>query len=79
LAISAPTPSRQVAYAEEIRIFLALAVRPPLSLSGPDRRSAITFLIGFVSTSYWQTIPRVSRGGGAYTVARENLGTLSRA
>jgi amino acid transporter len=33
-------------------------------------------LIAIVSTSYWQTIHAYPAGGGAYTVAKENLGTL---
>lgn len=76
LAIFCSDAISSVAYGpEEIRIFLALAGTAALSLSVPVA-IAITFLIGVVSTSYWQTIHAYPSGGGAYTVARENLGTL---
>jgi amino acid transporter len=76
LAIFCSDAISSVAYGpEEIRIFLALAGTAALSLSVPIA-IAITFLIGVVSTSYWQTIHAYPGGGGAYTVARENLGTL---
>src|SRR5512136_595616 len=76
LAIFCSDAISSVAYGpEEIRIFLALAGTAALSLSVPIA-AAITFLIAVVSTSYWQTIHAYPGGGGAYTVARENLGTL---
>jgi len=76
LAIFCSDAISSVAYGpEEIRIFLALAGTAALSLSVPIAL-AITFLIGIVSTSYWQTIHAYPGGGGAYTVARENLGIL---
>jgi amino acid transporter len=37
---------------------------------------AIVGLLILLSTSYWQTISAYPNGGGAYTVTRENLGTL---
>ena len=76
LAIFCSDALSSVAYGpEEIRIFLALAGAAALSLSIPIAL-AITILIAIVSTSYWQTIHAYPSGGGAYTVARENLGTL---
>lgn len=36
---------------------------------------AICILIGILGASYWQTIEAYPNGGGAFTVARENLGT----
>jgi len=76
LAIFCSDALSSVAYGpEEIRIFLALAGAAALSLSVPIAL-AITILIAVVSTSYWQTIHAYPAGGGAYTVARENLGTL---
>jgi len=76
LAIFCSDAISSVAYGpEEVRIFLALAGTAALSLSVPVA-VAITLLIGVVSTSYWQTIHAYPSGGGAYTVARENLGTL---
>jgi len=76
LAIFCSDALSSVAYGpEEIRIFLALAGTAALSLSVPIAL-AITALIAVVSTSYWQTIQAYPGGGGAYTVARENLGTM---
>ncbi|MFB3818809.1 MAG: APC family permease [Candidatus Methylomirabilales bacterium] len=76
LAIFCSDAISSVAYGpEEIRIFLALAGTAALSLSLPIA-AAIAILIGVVSTSYWQTIHAYPGGGGAYTVARENLGTM---
>ena len=76
LAIFCSDAISSVAYGpEEIRIFLALAGTASLSLSVPIAL-AITGLIAVVSTSYWQTIHAYPSGGGAYTVAKENLGKL---
>jgi amino acid transporter len=76
LAIFCSDALSSVAYGpEEIRIFLALAGTAALSLTVPIAL-AITMLIAVVSTSYWQTIHAYPAGGGAYTVAKENLGTL---
>jgi amino acid transporter len=76
LAIFCSDALSSVAYGpEEIRIFLALAGTAALSFSVPIA-VAITALIAVVSTSYWQTIQAYPGGGGAYTVARENLGTM---
>ena len=76
LAIFCSDALSSVAYGpEEIRIFLALAGTAALSLTLPIAL-AITMLIAVVSTSYWQTIHAYPAGGGAYTVAKENLGTL---
>ncbi|HSC70986.1 MAG TPA: amino acid permease, partial [Candidatus Methylomirabilis sp.] len=76
LAIFCSDALSSVAYGpEEIRIFLALAGTAALSLSVPIAL-AITGLIAVVSTSYWQTIHAYPSGGGAYTVAKENLGKL---
>ncbi|RPI00471.1 MAG: APC family permease, partial [Zetaproteobacteria bacterium] len=76
LAIFCSDALSSVAYGpEEIRIFLALAGTAALSMTVPIAL-AITMLIAVVSTSYWQTIHAYPAGGGAYTVAKENLGTL---
>jgi amino acid transporter len=77
LAIFCSDALSSVAYGpEEIRIFLALAGTAALATTVPIAL-AITMLIAVVSTSYWQTIHAYPAGGGAYTVAKENLGTLS--
>jgi amino acid transporter len=76
LAIFCSDALSSVAYGpEEIRIFLALAGAAALSFAVPIA-VAITLLIAVVSMSYWQTIHAYPGGGGAYTVARENLGVV---
>jgi len=76
LAIFCSDALSSVAYApEEIRIFLMLAGAAALSWSVPIALAVAT-LITLVATSYWQTIHAYPAGGGAYTVARENLGEL---
>jgi amino acid transporter len=57
----------------------ALTVLLPLGAAGPTLilpiTMAIVILLGIVYVSYRQTIAAYPRGGGSYTVARENLGT----
>lgn len=63
-----------VAYAtEEILSVLVLGGIGILGLSLPIA-SAICILIGILAVSYWQTIYAYPNGGGAFTVASENLG-----
>lgn len=63
-----------VAYAtEEILRVLILGGVAALSLSLPIA-IAICILIAILAASYWQTIHAYPGGGGAFTVARENLG-----
>lgn len=63
-----------VAYAtEEIMRVLVLAGAAALTLSMPIAL-AICGLIVILGASYWQTINAYPNGGGAFTVARENLG-----
>ena len=76
LAIFCSDALSSVAYApEEIALVLVLAGTAALSLSVPIA-IAIATLIAIVATSYWQTIHAYPAGGGAYTVAKENLGVL---
>src|SRR5215510_1757190 len=76
LAVFASDPLSSVAYAtEEILLVLALAGSAALSYSLPVG-VAIAVLIAIVVSSYRQTIRAYPQGGGAYIVARENLGTL---
>src|SRR5437764_483797 len=78
LPIFASDNLSSVAYAtEEILIVLALAGAGvamghviPISL-------AIAVLLAIVATSYRQTIHAYPSGGGAYTVAKDNLGTAA--
>lgn len=63
-----------VAYAtEEILRVLILGGVGILGLSMPIS-IAICILIAILAASYWQTIHAYPNGGGAFTVARENLG-----
>lgn len=76
LAIFCSDALSSVAYApEEILLVLILAGTAAFSLSIPIAL-AIVVLITIVATSYWQTIHAYPAGGGAYTVAKENLGRL---
>jgi amino acid transporter len=64
------------AYAtEEILLILILAGTGAFNLSIPIAL-AIAALAAMVSTSYRQTIRAYPSGGGAYLVAKDNLGTL---
>ncbi|OGB89559.1 MAG: amino acid permease [candidate division NC10 bacterium RIFCSPLOWO2_02_FULL_66_22] len=75
LAIFASDNLSSVAYAtEEILLVLVLAGTTALSFS-PPIGMAIGLLTAIVATSYWQTIHAYPSGGGAYIVAKDNLGT----
>src|SRR5262245_52394393 len=74
LAIFASDPLSSVAYAtEEILHVLVLAGSAALSYSLPIGM-AIAILLAIVVTSYRQTVAAYPQGGGAYVVARDNLG-----
>ena len=76
LAILSSDALSSVAYAtEEILLVLVLAGSGALGLSLPIAL-AIAALLLIVASSYYQTVHAYPTGGGAYTVARENLGTL---
>jgi amino acid transporter len=76
LAVFASDPLSSVAYAtEEILLVLTLAGSAALSYSLPIG-IAIAILIAIVVSSYRQTLRAYPQGGGAYIVARENLGTV---
>jgi amino acid transporter len=75
LAIFSSDNLSSVAYAtEEILLVLVLAGTSVLYYS-PPIGIAIGLLTAIVATSYWQTIHAYPSGGGAYVVAKENLGT----
>lgn len=75
LAIFASDNLSSVAYAtEEILLVLVLAGTAALAVS-PPIGIAIGLLTAIVASSYWQTIHAYPSGGGAYVVAKENLGT----
>jgi amino acid transporter len=76
LAVFASDPLSSVAYAtEEILHVLVLAGPLALSYSLP-LALAIGALILIVVSSYRQTIRAYPKGGGAYIVTKDNLGTL---
>ncbi len=75
LAIFSSDNLSSVAYAtEEILLVLVLAGTSALAFS-PPIGIAIGVLTAIVASSYWQTIHAYPSGGGAYTVAKDNLGT----
>ncbi|MBX3049175.1 MAG: APC family permease [Anaerolineales bacterium] len=76
LAVFASDALSSTAYAtQEILVVLALASAAAFSISLP-LSLAIVLLLGIVTLSYRQTIHAYPDGGGAYIVARENLGVL---
>jgi amino acid transporter len=75
LAIFSSDNLSSVAYAtEEILLVLVLAGTSALPYS-PPLGIAIGVLTAIVASSYWQTIHAYPSGGGAYIVAKDNLGT----
>lgn len=76
LAAFSPDALSSIAYAnQEIFLGLVVAGSAGLAYSWPIGL-AITALLGMLALSYFQTISAYPGGGGSYTVARENLGTL---
>ncbi len=76
LAVFASDALSSTAYAtQEILIILALAGAGALHLSFPIT-VGIIILLAIVTLSYEQTIHAYPGGGGAYIVARDNLGEL---
>jgi amino acid transporter len=76
LAVFSSDALSSVAYAtEEILLVLVVAGTAALEYSIPIG-VAIAVLIGVVVSSYRQTILAYPQGGGAYIVAKDNLGTL---
>lgn len=76
LAVLSSDAMSSVAYAtEEIIIVLVLAGAAAMSLSIPIG-IAIAALFAIVTLSYRQTIMAYPGGGGAYIVAKDNLGTF---
>jgi len=76
LAIFSSDALSSTAYAtQEILLILVLAGTGHISLSLPIAL-AITALLGIVVVSYSQLIRAYPKGGGAYTVALQNLGPI---
>ena len=77
LAVFASDPLSSVAYAtEEILLVLILAGSAALSYSLPVALG-IAGLLAIVVTSYRQTVAAYPQGGGAYLVAKDNIGRYS--
>lgn len=77
LAVFSSDALSSVAYAtEEIMFVLAAAGATALGLSFPIALGIATLLL-IVGISYYQTIHAYPKGGGAYIVAKDNLGTLA--
>ncbi len=75
LAIFASDLMSSVAYATE-EILLVLVFGGAAALAhAPQIGIAIGILAAIVASSYWQTIHAYPSGGGAYIVAKDNLGT----
>jgi amino acid transporter len=76
LAVFSSNAISSVAYAtEEILLVLILAGTAAMAWSIPVSL-AILFLVGVLTISYRQIIYEYPEGGGAYTVARSNLGDI---
>jgi len=76
LAVFASDPLSSVAYAtEEILLVLILAGSAALSYSLPVALGIAT-LLAIVVISYRQTVAAYPQGGGAYLVAKDNLGVF---
>lgn len=76
LAVFASDALSSTAYAtQEILVILAAAGTMAFGIVFPIS-IAIVFLLGIVTISYEQTIHAYPDGGGAYIVARDNLGEL---
>ena len=74
LVVFASDALSSVAYAtEEILLILIIAGAQALSYSMPIA-IGISCLVAIVTTSYRQTIYAYPQGGGAYIVAKDNLG-----
>ena len=74
LAVLSPDALSSIAYANQ-EIFLGLIVAGSIGLSYSFPIAvAIVVLLGILTLSYSQTIQAYPRGGGSYTVAKENLG-----
>ena len=77
LAALSPDALASIAYANQ-EIFLGLVIAGAAGLAFSwSIALVITGLLAILTLSYSQTIKAYPTGGGSYTVARENLGTLA--
>src|SRR5437870_11274031 len=76
LPIFASDPLSSVAYATESALVVLLAASAASAHFVFPISIAIALLLAVVVVSYMQTVHAYETSGGAYIVARENLGTL---
>src|SRR3982750_4952625 len=76
LPIFASDPLSSVAYATESALVVLVAVSAASAHLVFPISIAIAALLAIVIASYMQTVLAYETAGGAYVVARENLGTL---
>lgn len=77
LASFSPDALSSIAYANQ-EIYLGLVVAGAVGLSASFGLGiVITFILGILTLSYYQTIQAYPSGGGSWIVARENLGEKS--
>jgi amino acid transporter len=76
LAVFSSDPLSSVAYGTEEIMFALLAGGAALLSYTVPIAIAIVVLVAIVATSYFQTVHAYSSGGGAYIVAKDNLGVL---
>ena len=76
LPIFASDPLSSVAYATESALVVLLAVSATAAHLVFPISIAIAALLAIVIASYMQTVRAYDTSGGAYIVARENLGTI---
>ena len=76
LPIFASDPLSSVAYATESALVVLVAVSATAAHLVFPISIAIAALLAIVVVSYMQTVRAYETSGGAYVVARENLGTL---
>jgi amino acid transporter len=75
LAVFSSDPLSSVAYGTEEILFALVAGGAAFLNYLLPIAAAIVILVAIVATSYYQTIHAYSSGGGAYIVAKDNLGT----
>ncbi len=75
LAVFSSDPLSSVAYGTEEILFVLVGGGAALLNYLVPIAIAIVILVAIVATSYYQTIHAYSSGGGAYIVAKDNLGT----
>jgi amino acid transporter len=77
LPIFASDPFSSVAYATEAALVVLLAASATAGKLVLPVSIAIAAVLGIVVLSYTQTVQAYATSGGAYVVAKENLGTLA--